>query len=275
MKVGYTEFSFGYAFTENLIRGSATAPTGAPVFPNLVEEATLGYDVQISFPAVPLFFQYKLPELMTRARAFEIANRRCPGLTLEFFRIALMRRDVSDQHRLLIDWERRYPGQVFYAAPSLRDGAAFNTAYNAASVVNNSVLFSPVSIGPLPDDKVHTIAYKPGLSYGYFCSEPRQIEAETFESLTGRLSQKFKDKKVQDFAATAKEVRQSVLEAASPAWRQAEDAVAGRVRQALPRVATDGASAQPDREQAILDVMVAREIARIDMGIDLVIAQPR
>lgn len=50
MKVGYTEFSFGYAFTENLIRGSASAPTGAPVFPNLVQEATLGYDVRIDDP---------------------------------------------------------------------------------------------------------------------------------------------------------------------------------------------------------------------------------
>lgn len=275
MKVGYTEFSFGYAFTENLIRGSATAPTGAPVFPNLVQEATLGYDVQIGFPAVPLFFQYKLPELMTRASAFEIAGGLCPGLTLEFFRIALMRRDVSDQHRLLIDWEGRYPGQVFYAAPSLRDCAAFNTAYNAASVVSNSVLFSPVDIGPLPDDKVHTIAYKPGLSYGYFCSEPRQIEAETFDGLAGRLAQRFKGKNVRDFRATAQEVRRTVLEAASPVWRQAEDAVAGRVRQALPPVAADGSALQPDREQAILDVLVAREIARIDMGIDLVIAQPR
>ncbi|NNU63050.1 hypothetical protein [Ochrobactrum soli] len=275
MKVGYTEFSFGYAFTENLVRGSATAPTGAPVFPNLVQEATLGYDVQIGFPAVPLFFQYKLPELMTRASAFEIAGGLCPSLTLEFFRIALMRRDVSDQHQLLIDWEGRYPGQVFYAAPSLRDCVAFNTAYNAASVVSTSVLFSPVDIGPLPDDKVHTIAYKPGLSYGYFCSEPRRIEAETYDGLAGRLAQRFKDENVRDFSAAAQDVRRTVFEAASPVWRQAEDAVASRVRQAMLPVAADGSASQPDREQAILDVLVAREIARIDMGIDLVIAQPR
>ncbi|MBW9113306.1 hypothetical protein JNB88_06545 [Rhizobium cauense] len=231
--------------------------------------------MQIAFPAVPLFFQYKLPELMTRASAFEIAGGQCPGLTLEFFRIALMRRDVSDQHRLLIGWESRYPGQVFYAAPCLRDCAAFNTAYNSASVASRSILFSPTQIGPLPDDKVHTIAYKPGLSYGYFCSQPRQIEAETFESLTGRLSQKFKDKNVRDFRAAAQEVRRAVVQAASPIWRQAEDAVAGRVRQARPPTAADGSALQPDREQAILDVLVAREIARIDMGIDLVIAQPR
>ena len=141
--MGIQNFPLAYAFTENLIRGLALAPVGAPIFPNLVQEATLGYDVQINFPAVPLFFQYKLPELMTRASASEIANGKCPGLTLEFFRIALMRQDVSDQHRLLIDWEGRYPGQVFYAAPCLRDSPAFNSAYNTASVVSRSILFSP------------------------------------------------------------------------------------------------------------------------------------
>lgn len=141
--MGIQNFPLAYAFTENLIRGLAPAPVGAPIFPNLVQEATLGYDVQINFPAVPLFFQYKLPELMTRASASEIANGKCPGLTLDFFRIALMRQDVSDQHRLLIDWEGRYPGQVFYAAPCLRDSPAFNSAYNTASVVSRSILFSP------------------------------------------------------------------------------------------------------------------------------------
>ncbi|RVH60086.1 hypothetical protein CN213_06160 [Sinorhizobium meliloti] len=186
-----------------------------------MQEATLGYDVRIDFPAVPLFLQYKLPELMTRASAFEIANSLCPGLTLEFFRIALMRRDVSDQHRHLIDWETRYPGQVFYAAPCLRDCPAFNNAYNAASVASRSVLFSPAQIGPLPDDKVHTIAYKPGLSYGYFCSEPRQIEAETFEGLTARLSQKFKDKNVRDFRATARR-RRSVGLCSKPRLRSGD-----------------------------------------------------
>lgn len=274
MKVGYSEFSFGYAFTENLIRGSASAPTGAPVFPNLVQEAKAGYDVRIDYPAVPLFFQYKLPELLTRTSAFEIAGGKCPGLTLEFFRIALTRRDVSNQHQLLIDWERRYPGQVFYAAPCLRDGAAFNHAYNSVDVATGSALFSPDEIGPLPDDKVHTIAYKPGLSYGYFCSEPQRITVHRLENLTGRLASRFKDKRFVDFRRTAQDVRNAVREAASPTLRQAEDAIAGRLRQALPPDGADGA-AQPDRAEAILDVLVAREIARIDLGIDLVIAQPR
>jgi hypothetical protein len=88
MKVGYTEFSFGYAFTENLIRSSSTAPVGAPVFPNLIQEGMSGFDIRINFPGAPLFLQYKLPELMRRGTAFEIANWSCPGLSLPFFRIA-------------------------------------------------------------------------------------------------------------------------------------------------------------------------------------------
>jgi hypothetical protein len=108
MKVGYTEFSFGYAFTENLIRSSAIAPVGAPVFPNLIQEGSAGYDIRINLPGVPLFFQYKLPELMKKGTAFEIAKYNCPGLSIPFFRMAMMRRDVSRQHELLIELEARY-----------------------------------------------------------------------------------------------------------------------------------------------------------------------
>jgi hypothetical protein len=76
MKVGYTEFSYGYAFTENLIRSSSVAPLGAPVFPNLLQEGQSGFDVQINFPGVPLFFQYKLPEVMLRGTAYEISQKK-------------------------------------------------------------------------------------------------------------------------------------------------------------------------------------------------------
>ena len=78
MKVGFTEFSFGYALTENVIRSSPTAPVGAPVFPNLIQEGVLGYDIRINFPAAPLFLQFKLPEVMRRGTAFETAQWRCP-----------------------------------------------------------------------------------------------------------------------------------------------------------------------------------------------------
>src|SRR5947209_10645793 len=126
MKLGYSEFSFGYAFTENLIRSSPAVPSGAPVFPNLVQEAQLGYDVRINLPGLPLFFQYKLPELMTLSTAREISKHHLFGLVVPFFRMPLMRRSLSQQHHRLIALEQRYPGTVLYASPNLRNLSQFN-----------------------------------------------------------------------------------------------------------------------------------------------------
>ena len=50
MKLGYSEFSFVYAFTENPISWSPGLPTSAPTFPNLAQEGDLGYDVQWTWP---------------------------------------------------------------------------------------------------------------------------------------------------------------------------------------------------------------------------------
>src|ERR1700733_10102520 len=156
MKVGYTEFSFGYAFTENLIRSLSTVPIGAPIFPNLIQEGHSGFDVHLNFPGVPLFFQYKLPELMRRGTAFEIANSHCSGLSVPFFRISMMRRDISRQHELLMALEAKYPRGVFYAAPAIADIEKFDRAYNSAAVARHSLFFSPSDIGLLPDDKPHS-----------------------------------------------------------------------------------------------------------------------
>src|SRR5690348_7313150 len=126
MKLGYTEFSFGYAFTENLARSAVARPSGAPVFPNLNQEAQLGYDVHIDFPGCPLFFQYKLPELMVSRRAAEISQHGLAGIRVRFFRMPLMRRDLSQQHDLLRRLERRLPNAVYYASPSMENNNSFN-----------------------------------------------------------------------------------------------------------------------------------------------------
>ena len=172
MKLGYTEFSFGYAFTENLIRSASTATGGAPYFPNLIQEGRLGYDVRVDFPGVPLYLQYKLPELMVRDTAGEISKHSLQGIATPFFRMHLMKRSVSRQHQLLMDLERGNPHSVYYATPELRSNASFNAAYNSASVHLRSALFSPNDIGGLPDDDSHVVAYREDLQYAWFCSKP-------------------------------------------------------------------------------------------------------
>lgn len=274
MKVGYTEFSYGYAFTENLIRSSSAAPTGAPVFPNLVQEGLSGFDVRIDFPGVPLFFQYKLPELMCRGTAFEIAKKNCPGLTLPFFRISMMRSDVSQQHELLMKLETRFPSCVFYAAACLRDIGEFDRAYNTAAVARRSAFFSPTDIGALPDSRAHSIAYRRGLATAYFCSEPRKIKAKTYEEIASEIGSQFKQERFEDIEESARQIRESVLDLASGPMRQGQNAIEARIRASRVRM-RDAGDRTSAGERIVTDILVAREIARVDLGVDVVVAQPR
>lgn len=272
MKVGYTEFSYGYAFTENLIRSSSMAPTGAPVFPNLVQEASLGYDIRINYPGVPLFFQFKLPELMRRGTAFEIAGGHCPGLQVPFFRISMMRRDISRQHALLMRLEARYPGCVLYAAPALAQARDFDVAYNAGEVARQSVFFSPNDIGALPDDRPHSVAYRQDLPTGYFCSDPRPVKALSFGGLADTLGSRFQEERFGRLVDSARELREVVASIASPQIRQTQGEIEERVvaRQSVSRPARRAA-----RDRAATDLLVAREMARVDFGVELLVAQPR
>ena len=264
MKIGYTEFSFGYAFTENLIRSSATAPTGAPIFPNLVQEGSAGYDVRIDLPGVPFFFQYKLPEIMKKSTAGEIANSGAP-LTLPFFRMPLMRRDLSDQHQILIDLEKTFPDAVYYASPEIRSQRGFNIAYNAANVHRRSVLFSPTEIGPLPDNKNHTVAYEAGAVVAYYCSEAKELHAKRYEKIIQAALSLFEIDRFKTLEVASHELRDSVRSRVRPSMREVEGQAEQRIRS---RRATSP-DRNPKREQAIVDILVAREMARVDLAAEL------
>ena len=215
MKLGYTEFSFSYAFTENLIHSMAAPrprPHGAPYFPNLIQEAGCGYDVRIDLPGCPLFFQYKLPELMVRSSAAEISQHSLACLSVPFFRMTLMRRNLSQQHRLLVDLEGNDPNSVvYYVTPGMKNVVEFNDAYNRANVHCESVFFSPKDIGPLQDDEQHVIAYRNGLNHAWLCSDPRQIPAFQFQAVNGKVSSLLKEKRYETLAVAAENIREVIL----------------------------------------------------------------
>ncbi len=273
MKVGYTEFSFGYAFTENLIRSLSTGPTGAPIFPNLVQEATVGYDVKINLPAVPLFFQFKLPERMKKGTAFEVASGSCPGLTTPFYRIGLMRNDLSKQHAHLIELEDRFPSCVFYAAPCLADIHAFNISYGLGRVYQDTAFFSPTDIGLLPDNKQHTIAYRGDLGHAFFCSDPQEVRRKTFDDLQQKIGALLQQKQYGDARATSRTIRDQIFDLASSTSRRQAAGLADRIRVRV-RAAMPTAAINTEQENMLTNLLVARDIARIDLGIELLIAQP-
>ena len=274
MKLGYTEFSFGYAFTENLIRSSANAPIGAPQFPNLVQEATLGYDVRIDLPACPFFFQFKLPELMVRDTAKEIAVHQLSGIACNFFRMPLMKRSLSDQHRHLISLEQRYPGKVFYASPRMPSVQTFNVAYNQASVHTSSVLFSPIDIGPLPDDRTHVVSYSADGNAAWRCSAPKKVTPLGFDKIFGIAAEAFSSTQFSSVEAVADQMVKELLEVVPRVARIDAAAFRDRARARIASVSpVDGIG---DRHLRLAEqLLVGREIARIGLGIEMVIAQPQ
>ena len=273
MQLEYTEFSFGYAFTENLIRSALSGPRGAPFFPNLVQEAQLGYDVHIDLPGCPLYLQFKLPELMVRNSAMEISSYSLPDIDIPFFRMYLMKRNRSKQHKRLIKLEEKFPNAVYYATPIMENVSAFNTAYNSATVHRRSIFFSPEDIGPLPDDEQHVIAYRDGLDYAWLCSKPNEISVLQYEDISGKLRDSFEDTRYRTLAETARYIREAMLPLIPQQIRGSEEAIRQRIRER--RTTLDFQLRGADlRTRVVEDLLVFREIARVGLGLELIIAQP-
>lgn len=179
MKPDISEFSYGFALTSELVSRFGWKAIGAPVFPSLIEEGKVGYDVKI--PGLPLFLQFKLCDEMIKGTASQANLLGVPHL-----RMHLRPRRHSDQHDLLLALERK-GNAVYYACPEFVRAADLNDAYSSSTVASHSAFWSPLAVGPLPDEKDHHIAFKPGAATGYFCSDPVQVGRTNAEQLIGRM----------------------------------------------------------------------------------------
>lgn len=272
MKLDYSEFTFGYAFTENFLR---RAPTGhpAPVFPNLSQEASLGYDVRINLPAAPLFFQFKLAELMIRNSAREISRLNIPNLVTPYFRFAIMPRRKSQQHELLVHLETMYPKSVLYAAPKQKNKSSLDKCYIKGQIYRCSALICPGDIGFLSDDRQHWIVYHPRAKFGWFCSEPREVRFFDIDQWEERLPERFKAEYQDPLSELVKRMLQALLGLWSSPMRDAEQGIRHAVRARLARL--DERWLREKEIRAVVEaLLVCRDIARIGLGLELIIAQP-
>lgn len=172
MRPDISEFSYGYAVTEELVRWGGASVTAAPVFPSLIDEGRSGggYDVMLSRPGIPLFLQFKLSDCMVRNNAQEVQD----GLfNIPFYRMHLRPARHSRQHEMLLDLEAA--GQeVYYSAPAFHTPGELNDAYLNRTVRASSIWLRPSFIGPLPDDRDHCVAFRiPGATV--FRSRPKRI----------------------------------------------------------------------------------------------------
>lgn len=180
----FSEFSYGYALTDNIVHGGFPATGGAPVFPSLFAEGSAGggYDVKIPLHPVPIFLQFKIPQVVGR-RSFKMPA----GFTKPYLRMPLRTREPN-QHKLLLDLESG-GNIVAYATPNFWETSQLDVHYGAQRVPHRTSYFTPSSIGPF-DEGSHHVAYCPGHVDAWVRSEPRKLEgrvdAESFGVRIGR-----------------------------------------------------------------------------------------
>lgn len=193
MKADFSEFSYGFALTRELIDRTSINNSTAPIFPSLLEEGRYGgHDVEINFSGFPLFIQFKLSEYMKEKTSKEWNVYGEP-----YYRFSLRPSSKSQQHDLLLDLEAKY-GNVYYAAPAFYKAEEFNKSYFSKEVIDDSVFLSPSTIGTLPDNKEHRIVFQADSNIGYFCSKPRKINVYPGEDIIHNLfERKFKGKKLE------------------------------------------------------------------------------
>lgn len=192
MRPDISEFSYGYAVTDELIHWHGTTVTASPFFPSLYREGRAGggYDVMLQRPGLPLFLQFKLSDCMVTNRAREA---RLGLLTTPYYRMHLRPARHSLQHEMLLDLENN--GQeVYYSAPAFHRSEELNDVYLAHEVRNRSIWVRPSFIGQLPDQYDHYLAFQiPGPVIS--CSEPRKIEAKAhFEEFSSRVEATFRQR---------------------------------------------------------------------------------
>lgn len=177
MKPNISEFSYGYALTSELLNHYKLKTSGAPLFPSLIEEGKVGYDLKIATPGVPLFLQFKLSHLMVRGTAAGSHLIATPH-----YRMYLRALKHSRQHNLLLQLESR-GHEVYYAAPMFSEPAELNDAYGKNEVVVRSAFFRPQAIGPMPDQEEHFVIFGSTSATAWRLSEPSRFEREEGRTL--------------------------------------------------------------------------------------------
>lgn len=177
MKPDISEFSYGYALTSEIVQSCAASLIGAPVFPSLVDEGSLGYDLSLPILGNPIFLQFKLSDWMVLNTA-----KGADKVAVPHYRMHLRPLKHSKQHELLLQLESRGK-RVFYAAPEFSRPEELNDVYHKKHVVQRTAFFRPSAIGTLPNRDDHFVCFAAGSTFGYLCSEPVQVTREPSEKI--------------------------------------------------------------------------------------------
>lgn len=178
-----SEFSYGYGVTrevEKYLRSVGLHVT--PFFPNLVQEASLGFDVGFRRPGRPLLLQFKLGEEMKRLRGPSI-----PLLARPFWRFSV---DTSNHQFRNLYVRERHGAEVYYVAPRFSEWEKYEEVFLAAAVLEQSLLIKPSTIrrsvlAAGGKSGYHRVIYD--ANSNYVCSEPRKVQTPTPREMAEKL----------------------------------------------------------------------------------------
>jgi hypothetical protein len=166
----FSEFSYGYAVTDNILHSGLPHTGHAPVFPSLLAEGASGggYDVKLPARPVPIFLQFKIPQVVRRRSDYMPVGFFPPYLRMH------IRTKRPNQHRLLLNLEASQP-LVFYATPNFSSIDRLDQYFAAQRVHEESLYIRPSQIGPL-DGQPHHVAYRRGDPVAWVRSEPFRLK---------------------------------------------------------------------------------------------------
>lgn len=182
-KPEFSEFTFGYAFTNNFQAWLGNDFVGVPVFPNLVQEGRRGggYDVAMSTQSEPFFFQFKIPQIVGKR-----SKLLPPGYHAPYYRMHMEPGAKSTQHESLLTHAQK-GRHVYYVASRFDTLSDLGQYFKHSDVPGNCAFFSPLDIGEL-DGGSHFVAYKSMGQSAWLFSEPQELRSpRTAENVRGAI----------------------------------------------------------------------------------------
>jgi hypothetical protein len=223
----FSEFSYGYALTDNILHSGLPHSSYAPVFLSHFAEGQPGggYDVMIPLKPVPLFLQFKIPQVVRKR-----SNQTPPDYNVPYLRMHL-RTWRPNQHQLMLDLENS--GKlVYYATPTFWSEQELDVNFTNGRVHEFSWYIRPTRVGVL-DEKPHYVAYRSGNSVGWRHSEMEKLNghfhAENFAREIDAAVQKARPQEPLEFLNRVKndivKITQRQIQRLPPQAAQPQDSI--------------------------------------------------
>lgn len=185
-----SEFSYGYGVTREMEHRLAAAGVHAtPFLPSLLHESTLGFDVAFSGPGQVVMLQFKLGQQLSRFRRLHPAES-IPALQKPFWRYFV---DVDEHQFLRLEEFETQGADVFYVAPRFSNWSAYERAFHASEVLQQSLMLRPsqIRMGVAGAPGEHRIVYD--RVNRYVCSEPRAVDEVRPEEAVEKVAARARD----------------------------------------------------------------------------------